>query len=209
MATTSTSLYTLTAGDLMNRDVVVLPQEMPLREAARRLLGRQVGGAPVVDSWGKCVGVLSALDFVRLAVGRADVTHPTAPPLPITCQFQVKHTNAEGREVIVCTLPPGACPLQVQQLGPDRTEIMVCSQPHCVLTDWQVVEVEKLPTDEVRQFMTADPVTVPADTPIEELARKMLDAHIHRLIVVNEGQRPVGIVSTTNILAAVARGEGG
>jgi CBS domain-containing protein len=37
-----------------------------------------------------------------------------------------------------------------------------------------------------------------------ELARAMLDAHIHRVIVVDELQRPIGIVSTTDILAAVA-----
>jgi CBS domain-containing protein len=162
-----------------------------------------------VDAEGKCIGVLSAVDVLRLAQRRADVTRPVAPPLPITCPFQVKHTNAEGREVTVCTLPPGVCPLQVQQVGPELKEITVCSEPHCVLTDWQVVEVEKLPTDEVRQFMTPDAVTVPAHTSIQELARLMSRAHIHRLIVVDEDERPIGIVSSSNILAAVARGQRG
>jgi CBS domain-containing protein len=66
------------------------------------------------------------------------------------------------------------------------------------------VEVEKVPTDEVRQYMTADVVTVPPGTRIADLARQMLDAHIHRVIVVDEERRPVGVVSSTDILAAVA-----
>jgi CBS-domain-containing membrane protein len=33
----------------------------------------------------------------------------------------------------------------------------------------------------------------------------MLDAHIHRIIIVDEGGQPVGIVSSTDVLAAVAR----
>jgi CBS-domain-containing membrane protein len=76
----------------------------------------------------------------------------------------------------------------------------------CVCSDWQMVDTDFLPEEEVRTFMTADPVTVPPGLTITELARRMLDAHIHRLVVVDEGRRPVGIVSTTDILAAVAYG---
>jgi CBS domain-containing protein len=82
--------------------------------------------------------------------------------------------------------------------------MVVCSQPHTVLTNWQVVEVEKLPADEVRQYMSADPVTAWSDIPLRVLARMMIDAHIHRIIVVDEQQRPVGVVSSTDIVAAVA-----
>jgi predicted transcriptional regulator len=38
---------------------------------------------------------------------------------------------------------------------------------------------------------------------MSDLARMMLDAHIHRVIVVDEQNRPVGVVSSTDILAAV------
>lgn len=79
----------------------------------------------------------------------------------------------------------------------------VCAEPHCVLMDWQIVELEKVPTYPVRQLMTADPVTVTPDTPIRVLARRMLDAHIHRVIVVDKRQRSIGIVSSMDILAAL------
>jgi CBS domain-containing protein len=201
-------LLTLTAGDLMTREVVRLSEEMPLREAARLLLQNQVGGAPVVDARGKCVGVLSAIDFLRLAEKRTDVTQPTAPPLPITCPFQARYGRADGKEVTLCTLPPGVCPLQVRQTGSAGEELLVCSQPHCVLVDWQMVDVEKLPSDAVREFMTPDPVTVRPDTAIRTLAQMMVDAHIHRIIVADEQQRPVGVVSSTDVLAAVACANG-
>jgi CBS domain-containing protein len=77
-------------------------------------------------------------------------------------------------------------------------------EPVCVCSDWQVMDVHELPADEVSRHMTADPVTVRPGTPVGELSRLMLDAHIHRLIVVNGQGRPVGIVSSTDIIAAVA-----
>jgi len=197
-------LQALTAADLMKPDVIRLPEDMPLRDAARLLLRNQIGGAPVVDAQGKCVGVFSAIDFLRLSEMRADVTRPTGPPLPITCSFQTKRRTSDGKEVMLCTLPPGVCPIQVKQEEPGGETLIVCSQPHCVLVDWQVVDVEKLPTDEVRRFMTPDPVTARPDTSIRVLARMMFDAHIHRIIVVDEERTPIGVVSSTDVLAALA-----
>jgi CBS-domain-containing membrane protein len=79
----------------------------------------------------------------------------------------------------------------------------------CVCADWQVVEVGSLPLDEVGLYMTTDVVTVAPHTGIVELARMMLDAHIHRVIVVDARRRPVGVLSTTDVLAAVANAEHG
>jgi CBS-domain-containing membrane protein len=53
--------------------------------------------------------------------------------------------------------------------------------------------------------MTTDLVTALPGTPIGDLAQRMIDAHIHRIIVTDAEGRPVGIVSSTDILAAVAR----
>jgi CBS-domain-containing membrane protein len=88
-----------------------------------------------------------------------------------------------------------------------RVSPVACMAPLCICSDWQVMELRELPPDEVRCHMTADPVTVQPGTPVVELARLMLDAHIHRVIVVDAGGRPVGIVSSTDIIAAVAQAE--
>jgi CBS domain-containing membrane protein len=158
MLATSKLFTTLTAADLMSRDLVLIPQHMALRTAARVLSQAQVSGAPVIDGHGSCVGVISATDFLRRA--RED--------------------------------------------GHDRR--CECSATN-ICADWQLVETNALPTDTVATQMTRDPVLAPEGMHIGRLAQIMLDAHIHRVIVVGENNRPVGIVSSTDILAAVARFE--
>jgi CBS domain-containing protein len=61
--------------------------------------------------------------------------------------------------------------------------------------------------EEVRDWMTPDPVTSPPTVSVSELARAMIDAHVHRVIIAEEDGRPIGIVSSTDILAAVAYAE--
>jgi CBS-domain-containing membrane protein len=71
---------------------------------------------------------------------------------------------------------------------------------------WQIPEVNPQTCRCVEEFMTKDPVLVPPSTPIGELAQLMVDANIHRIIVVDMAtHRPLGIVSSMDILAAVAR----
>jgi CBS domain-containing protein len=207
MVETTKNLLSLTAAGLMSRNVVLLPEHMALREAARLLVQNQIGGAPVVDKTGRCVGMLTAIDFLRLAGKRNDVIRPAAPPLPITCPFWIKQPGADGKGLTVCTLPPGVCPIQLRQVDDEGNETLICRQPHCVLTDWQMVDVEKLPDTEVRHYMTTDCVTVPPHTSIPRLARIMIDAHIHRAIVIDEQERPIGIISTTDMLGALAYAE--
>ncbi len=76
---------------------------------------------------------------------------------------------------------------------------------HSICSAWQLLEEEAAPQTCVRNVMTKNPVTAPEGTSIGTLAQMMLDAHIHRVIVVDPQERPVGVVSSTDILAAVAR----
>jgi len=197
------SFSTLTVADLMTRDVLRIHQDTLMREAACLLYQAQVSGAPVVDAHGTCAGVLSAKDFVRLA-GQPEPFPSPDPELPLTCGFQRKLLRLGGDETILCNLPPGTCPLQRKEQVPGAGEAIVCCEPHCVPTDWQVVNMDKPPTGRVRRHMTPNPITVEEDTPVEVAAQRMIEAGIHRLIVVDQGSRPVGIVSSTDILAIIA-----
>jgi CBS domain-containing protein len=76
-----------------------------------------------------------------------------------------------------------------------------------VFKPWDLVSADELHGELVADYMTKDPVTVPPQTTIRELARMMTDAHIHRVIVVDEDQRPIGVVSSTDILSAVAHAD--
>jgi CBS-domain-containing membrane protein len=64
--------------------------------------------------------------------------------------------------------------------------------------------LQGLPADAVHLYMTTGVVKAALDTPVTTLARWMVDAHIHRVVVTDERNRPVGVVSSTDILAAVA-----
>lgn len=78
----------------------------------------------------------------------------------------------------------------------------VCSD---FLPEWHLECLDAVPMDAVRTSMTPDPVTALPETRLGALARMMLDAHVHRVIIVDEARRPVGIVSSTDLLAALAR----
>jgi CBS domain-containing protein len=81
------------------------------------------------------------------------------------------------------------------------------AESDCVCTAWQMVEFDQLPAEVVSNYMTPDPVIVSPQMNLRDLARTMVDAHIHRVIVTDDRKRPVGLVSSTDVLAAVARTE--
>jgi CBS-domain-containing membrane protein len=155
MRNTNKPLFNLTARDLMTAEVESIPQWMSLPVAARMLSRAHISGAPVVDGEGRCLGVISSMDFM---------------------------TWAEGGEA-----------------APNRTH-----EEDSAHSAWQMMDPEAVPTNLVRRYMTADAVTVPPGMLIGELAQKMVDAHIHRVLVVNEENKPLGIVSSTDVLAALA-----
>jgi CBS domain-containing protein len=141
----------------MSAPVVTMSPEITLREAARELTQAHVSGAPVVDTEGRCLGVLSSSDFVNCA--------------------------CEGPEVA----PAG--------------------RPCSFIAPWgELINVDEEADRAIRNYMTKQPVTVAPETPIGELARIMVDAHIHRVLVVaDHNRKSCGIVASTDVLAAVAR----
>jgi CBS domain-containing protein len=58
----------------------------------------------------------------------------------------------------------------------------------------------------VRDLMTPSPLTISPAADIKEAAQQMLDADVHRLFV-TEGERLIGVISTTDIMRAVASGQ--
>jgi IMP dehydrogenase len=52
----------------------------------------------------------------------------------------------------------------------------------------------------VRHIMSTPPVTVHIETSIRRAARLMVDRHIHRLLVVDGENRPVGVISPLDLL---------
>lgn len=158
MKSTTKTLLELTAADLMSAPVMTIPQDMSLREAAHLLHRSNISGAPVMDSEGKCLGVLSSTDFVSWAEEGGE-------------------TRKESEERTATTF----------------------------IAPWgELISLDEAADSEIRHYMTADAVTVGPTCSIGQLAEKMVDAHIHRILVMDHG-KPCGIVTSTDILAAVSR----
>lgn len=57
----------------------------------------------------------------------------------------------------------------------------------------------------VADIMTTEVVTAHADEPLSVIAKRMCDRHVHRVVVVNDRGSPIGIVTTMDMLRAMAR----
>jgi predicted transcriptional regulator len=108
--------------------------------------------------------------------------------------------NGEGRCVGVLSTTDFVHWMDRERHGP-----AACATSPAFFSPWQMVDPEGLPDDIVHDLMTRDAIMVATSTPLTEVARKMIDAHIHRVIVTDSNGCPVGIVSSTDVLAAVAR----
>ena len=57
----------------------------------------------------------------------------------------------------------------------------------------------------VKHLMTAPALTVAAGTAVEDAARTMEEHRVHRLVVVDgDGERPIGVLSLTDLVRAMA-----
>lgn len=60
------------------------------------------------------------------------------------------------------------------------------------------------PSQPVSEIMTRDVVTVSPLTNLRQAGQKMVEGHLHRVFVVDEGQQLVGVLSTRDLMDAVA-----
>jgi CBS domain-containing protein len=200
MVTTAKPGLGLVAEDVMSREVVTITRQMKLCEVARTLRLGRGGGAPVIDEKGRCVGVLTVPDFLRWA----EEWWPGETDEVPACRYQVKGRLLTGEEAVICTLAEGSCPLQAIRPTTGGRHTAVCLEPRGVLSDWQQV-VEKNPAgDRADRYMTTDIVFAGPQTPLPELARRMIEARLHTIPVLDEQGRPVGVVCSTDVLAVAA-----
>jgi CBS domain-containing protein len=58
----------------------------------------------------------------------------------------------------------------------------------------------------VGEVMSRPPVTVMLSTSLREAARTMRDERVHRVVVIDEQQRPIGVLSAMDFVALYAEG---
>lgn len=57
----------------------------------------------------------------------------------------------------------------------------------------------------VSEFMTSDLVTISANATAGEIVQLMIDGHIHRVVVIDDDGKLIGLVSTTDLLAGLLK----
>jgi CBS domain-containing protein len=125
-------LRTLHVSDVMNRNVIKLNAQQRMSEIAKEFSAHNISAAPVVDESGRCIGILSATDFLQ-------------------------RKSADTADAI----------------------------------------------DVASSYMTRTVRTVQPNMLLLNAAILMNAEHIHRLPVVDENQRIVGMISTMDVVAAV------
>lgn len=156
-------LISLRASDIMRRDVVTISANQSMERAARTFLQSEITGAPVVDEQGHCVGVLSAVDFVRRSQQAPTAADPAST-------------------------------------SPDETDhVLVQDGPRGTL------HIDESPHDQVRSYMTTGVQSATTDTSLLDVARMMCNEHIHRLVVLDDRAHPIGVITSLDLVAAVAQ----
>jgi CBS domain-containing protein len=56
----------------------------------------------------------------------------------------------------------------------------------------------------VRDLMTAPAKTISGSAPLDEAARQMTAEHVHRLVVVDDQETPIGVISESDIVREIA-----
>ena len=185
--------------DIMTTDVITVDPNVSIREAMDLFTSRRISGAPVVAG-GEVIGVVSATDLLQFAAALPGVpTEREAAPEWLG--------DITGDEDDQSTLPeagveddPSA--LYFTQLWDDAGATVserIVSQTGA---EWNSLEEHT-----VSEAMTRAPVcALTPDTLVTVAADYMRRARIHRVLVMKEKEL-LGLVSSTDITAAVADGK--
>ncbi|UCC47515.1 MAG: CBS domain-containing protein [Gemmatimonadota bacterium] len=174
--------------DLMQRDVLAVSPDLTLRELVEIFSEEGVSGAPVVAN-DTVIGVISTtdiLDFQEESAGLslapgASEDEPETARRKRGSSTPASEFFSEGWE------PPDIDALQWMRSTRTR--------------DWDILDQHS-----VGDVMTRDVLSLPSDATVKSAARFMLEAGVHRLLVIDGGELQ-GIVTTTDIVRAVAEGK--
>jgi CBS domain-containing protein len=81
-----------------------------------------------------------------------------------------------------------------------QTDLVVARSSGMVGTNWEQVLV--------RHLMTTPAVTVHSGTSVARAAQLMVTRHIHRLVVVDDEDAPIGVVSSLDLLRVLLKDPG-
>ena len=180
-----------TVRDFMSTDVATLSPDMSLREAIEVLADRRITGAPVVAA-NKIVGVLSANDILAFEA--------STPGVPAGHYEQSEHGELETPEEQQWEEGADAPSAYFTDYWADAGADVVQRLEALEGPEWDV-----LGEHTVNEAMNTSIRFVPAHTSLQAAAAYLLKHGIHRALVADRG-RPIGIITATDFVRAVAEG---
>jgi CBS domain-containing protein len=117
--------------------------------------------------------------------GAAPVADDSGQCVGVLSVVDVLRWNLDGRPIAPNHLEPNAC----------------------VWCEWQMVDVKSVGRYDVVQCMMRDPVLVRPDTRLVEIAKLLTDPQRRPVVVVDEKRRPLGVLSSKDVLAALTFAE--
>ena len=180
----------LRLASIMTKNVVTATPEMTLREAAELFAAHHISGAPVVSGT-KVVGVVSAADILAFAASeRATDTNATSQPAVGSW------TGPTADDEVSSEILPSAS--YFTQLWSDASDTVSDR-----LDNPNGAELDLLDEHTVDEILSRPLVMLAPTDDVLLAATIMEEKSIHRVIVVEDGAL-VGIVSTLDIVRAVA-----
>jgi CBS domain-containing protein len=177
----------VTLREIMTRDVATVPPEASVRDAIELLAGRHISGAPVVVGE-RVVGVVSTTDLLGFAAA--------LPGVPADHTDQLELGDSEpAMEWEDGADPPSA---YFSELWSDAGAELEERFQETASAEW-----DPLVEHTVAEVMTRHVCSLPPGATVVAAAEYMARAGVHRVLVM-DGARLVGIVSTHDIVRAVA-----
>ncbi|MBT8397085.1 MAG: CBS domain-containing protein [Gemmatimonadetes bacterium] len=164
--------------DVMQREVVTVTPETPVRTLLKRLVSAQISGVPVVTGAGDIVGVVSTTDLVRLGAGEKELNAAELVFEPLVLP------NEEYPEESMASFYMDALDWRYP------TETQSDALPEGVFDGYTVSDI-----------MTRAAFTVKPKDTVRDAGKFMLKGRIHRALVV-EDEQLLGIVTAFDLLKA-------
>jgi len=165
--------HKLTAHDVMTPEVLTVTADLTVRELARFLVDHEISGVPVVDARGRLVGLVSVADVVRAAA----------------------EEEREG----------GTAPRKLTTRPPEALELLFAEEPQEEVVEEELADEELAEEAPLRvaDIMSTRLLSVGPDTPLDQVARAMLQARYHRVLV-TDGERLVGVITSMDLVRVLA-----
>ncbi len=192
---------------IMTQQIVKLSHDATIHEAVAEIVGKKIGGLPIVDNDGVLEGIVTERDVMRVLGAQQSplkvedimstslrVTAPDCPIATVThdmTKYRFRRLPVVSDDVLYGIVT-----------ATDLMSYLGSREVFTRLTTGNVSEVMALP---IRTLINGNLWTTTPDRSINEAAREMLEKNIGALPVI-EDSRLIGLVTEFDLVRAFARG---